>query len=297
MTSSRWCFTLNNYSDDDEQGTADFLSSGDCVYGIYGREIGETGTPHLQGFVILRTPQRLSYLRNNLSSRAHYERARGSSESASNYCKKDGDFTEFGDLPSRQGKRNDIDELIAWSDAFTEERGRPPTSPDIAKHKPHAYLKYPRFRALCAQRAPRRRLEFSDPRDWQLELEQRIAEPADSRTIDFVVDPEGGKGKTWFCRYMLYAHEGTQVLGVGKKADIAYIIDESNWVFLFNVGRGQMEYLSYPLLEALKDQMVLSTKYSGLTKIWNKPVHVVVLGNEYPDMNKLTADRYNVIEV
>ena len=297
MTSSRWCFTLNNPTDDEEQSVCEYLASRGVVYGVFGREVGESGTRHLQGFLILRSAQRLSYLRNRLSGRAHFEAARGTSEQARDYCRKDGDFEEFGTFPSRQGRRSDLDELIEWSDKFTEEHGRPPSSPDIAKHQPRAYLKYPRFRQLAAHRAPQRQLEFGEPRDWQLELGERLSEDADDRTIDFVVDTEGGKGKTWFCRWMLTNHGGCQVLGVGKKADLAYMVDDTKWIFLFNIGRSQMEYISYPLLEALKDRILISTKYTGQMKIWTRNVHVVVLSNEEPDYDKLTADRYNVINI
>lgn len=294
MTSSRWCFTLNNPVDDEEQQLCDFLAGPDCTYAVFGREVGTSGTPHLQGFIILRSASRLSYLRNNASDRAHYEKARGTSVQARDYCKKDGDFEEFGTFPNNHGKRSDLDELIAWADDFALTNGRAPSSPDIAKHQPQAYLKYPRFRALCAHRAPRRALEFGEPKPWQLELEQRLDGPADDRTVDFVVDTEGAAGKTWFCRYMLTNSPKVQILGVGKKVDIAYLIDDEKSIFLFNVARGQMEYISYALLENLKDRMILSTKYQGELKVWTTNVHVVVFSNEYPDQDKMSADRYNI---
>ena len=298
MTSLRWCFTLNNPTEDEEQHVSDWLAGPQCMYGCYGREVGESGTPHLQGFIILCNSNRLSFLRNQLSQRAHYERARGTSAQARDYCRKDGDFEEFGTFPSRQGKRSDLDDLISWADAFAEEHGRAPSSPDIAKHQPHAYIKYPRFRALCAHRTPPRALEFGEPNEgWQRDLVDRLANPADDRSIDFVVDAEGGKGKTWLCRYMMTMNQKVQILGVGRKNDLAYLISTDKTIFLFNVARGQMEFLSYSLLEALKDRMVISTKYQGEMKTWTDNVHVVVLGNEEPDYEKLTADRYNVITI
>lgn len=293
MTSTRWCFTINNYSEDDEQSCTDFLSSGNVVYGVVGREIGESGTPHLQGFVILHNPQRLSFLRRKISDRGHYERCNGTSEQNRDYCRKDGDFEEFGTFPSRQGARTDLDRLLAWADEFTVNNGRAPTSPDIAKHQPHAYLKYPRFKSLCAHRAPVRALEFGEPNDWQRELEQQLSQPADDRSVKFYVDIDGGKGKTWFCRYMLTNNAAVQVLGIGRKSDIAYMVDETKSIFLFNIGRGQIEYLSQPLLEALKDRLLTSTKYAGCLKTWTTNVHVVVFCNEAPEQT-MTEDRYDI---
>lgn len=39
--------TLNNYSDDDINKMQTFFAN-DCSYGVYGKEVGESGTPHLQ---------------------------------------------------------------------------------------------------------------------------------------------------------------------------------------------------------------------------------------------------------
>lgn len=290
-----WIFTLNNPSEDEEQHVTDFLGSNVVRYGIFGREVGDSGTPHLQGFVILRRSQRLSYLRARLSTRAHFEIAVARPEQARDYCKKDGDFEEFGTFPSSsQGARTDLDQVLDWVDRFTEENGRPPTSPDFAKHQPRAYIRYPRLVRTASLRAGPRRLEFGEPQPWQQELADRLSDPADDRQVDFIVDPEGGKGKTWFCRWMLTNNESVQVLGIGKKDDVAYMLDETKNVFLFNVPRGQMEFLSYPLLENLKDRLVMSGKYSSQMKTWTEKVHVVVLGNEEPNYEKMTADRYNV---
>lgn len=293
-----WCFTLNNPTEDVEQVVTDFLSSGDVTYGIFGREVGESGTPHLQGFVILGRSRRLSFLRRKFQ--AHWTRRHSNStnEQARDYCKKDGDFEEFGEFPvSQQGRRSDLQSLIDWADAFTIANNRPPSSPDIAKHRPEAYLRYPRFRALCAHRAPRRQLEFGEPNEWQLDLAEYISNDADDRSVRFVIDPEGGKGKTWFCRWMLTNHEDVQILGVGRASDIANMVDDTKRIFLFNVARGQMEYLSYQILEALKDRLLISGKYHGRTMVWSTNVHVVVLGNEEPNYDKMTADRYDVITI
>ena len=298
MTSLRWCFTINNPTDDEEQRLVDFLSEGDVTYGVFGREVGSSGTPHLQGFVILGHSNRLSFLRNNLCARGHYEKARGTSQQAADYCKKDGDFEEFGTFPRSQGKRSDLEELIKWCDEFAEEHGRPASSPDIAKHQPHAYLKYPRFSRMCTLRNPRRALEFGDPRDWQVDMAARLnAEPEDDRTIDFIVDEEGEKGKTWFCRWMLTNNENVQVLGVGKANDIKHMIDDTKRIYMFNVARGQMEFLSYHVLEGLKDRLITSGKWHGRELRWEKQNHVVVLCNEFPDETKLTRGRINIINL
>lgn len=94
LKSTRWCFTLNNPTDEDWSAFPDLPYR----YLVVGREVGSEGTEHAQGFVIFRGQHRLSACKK-LLPRAHWEVARGSNTQAADYCKKDGQFEEFGDLP------------------------------------------------------------------------------------------------------------------------------------------------------------------------------------------------------
>lgn len=89
----RWCYTINNPTADPTTPKDEFS------YHVYGREVGESGTPHLQGFIIFNKPKRLNQVKNLISDKGHYEVAKGKNKQASDYCKKDGDFQEFGTLP------------------------------------------------------------------------------------------------------------------------------------------------------------------------------------------------------
>lgn len=106
MSKSRaYCFTLNNYTEEEYLA----ISSMECKYLVIGKEKGESGTPHLQGYVYLVNPRTLTSLKKSMP-RAHIEVAKGSPLQASTYCKKDGDFYESGELPA-QGKRSDLEEI------------------------------------------------------------------------------------------------------------------------------------------------------------------------------------------
>jgi len=285
----RWCFTLNNYSVAESERCAAFLVGDRCVYGVVGRETGEAGTPHLQGFLILTAPQRLSFLRSNLSDRAHYEVARGTSKEASDYCKKDGFFSEFGEVPVEQGRRTDIERFRSW----VEDQGCRPSQREIAREFPSLFLRYPKLTELIDHFLPPPELQFGELNEWQREIEALLEEEPDDRTITFVVDEEGAKGKSWFVRFMITTcPETVQFLSVGKRDDLAFAIDETKSVFLFDIPRGGMEFLQYAVLEKLKDQMIFSSKYTSRVKVLPKPVHVVVFSNEAPNMDAMTADRY-----
>ncbi len=104
----RWCFTLNNYTAEEEEAIQTY--GGECLYLCYGREIGESGTPHLQGFFIRENAVSLKSLKR-FNKRAHWEAAKGNSVQASEYCKKDGDVWECGTTPVKPGARTDLDTI------------------------------------------------------------------------------------------------------------------------------------------------------------------------------------------
>jgi len=92
-----WCFTVNNYVQNDIEKIEEMFSHGHFNYIVYGIEAGESGTPHLQGYVQLKKKLRLAQVKTLISSRAHLEVQRGSVMQAVMYCKKDSNFKEFGE--------------------------------------------------------------------------------------------------------------------------------------------------------------------------------------------------------
>lgn len=107
-----WCFTLNNYDATDLALLLVLLEY--VFYFCYGREVGESGTPHLQGYVAFEKRRTLATVKR-LLRRAHWECARGISQQNKTYCEKDCDagnpLFELGQLPSGQGRRADLDEI------------------------------------------------------------------------------------------------------------------------------------------------------------------------------------------
>ncbi len=75
---------------------------------ILGFEVGEQGTPHIQAVIQFKQPKTFDTLRKYFKNN-HIERIHDM-KSAVEYCKKDGDFIEYGKLTS-QGQRTDIEEF------------------------------------------------------------------------------------------------------------------------------------------------------------------------------------------
>lgn len=105
--SRAWCFTINNYSDKDDVNIDQLKSK--VKYMIYGKEIGELGTPHYQGYIYLKHQKTFTAMKKLLEG-AHLEVAKSTPINNINYCKKEGDYIEFGE-PPQQGKRTDIDKV------------------------------------------------------------------------------------------------------------------------------------------------------------------------------------------
>jgi len=112
--SKYWCYTLNNYTDNDELCCSGAISSTepDCTYHVFGYEVSSTGTPHLQGYIEFRSRVRRNVVLKLLGGRCRLAARMGTAEQASAYCKKDGNFKEFGTISqSHQGERSDLDEI------------------------------------------------------------------------------------------------------------------------------------------------------------------------------------------
>lgn len=115
-----WCVTVNNYDDDAIRGFRNFHdSTAGCKYLIIGKEIGESGTPHLQIYLYVENPRYGNVLRQACGSKGHWIAAKGTPAQNQTYCSKGyqlpgqdkvTDFMEYGELP-KQGKRNDLETL------------------------------------------------------------------------------------------------------------------------------------------------------------------------------------------
>lgn len=88
--SRRWVFTLNNWSSVEHNTLTQYFKE-NCVWWIIGKEIGDNGTPHLQGYFDFKNAKSMKTLKK-INSRLHLEKAKGTIEENRIYCSKQGDF-------------------------------------------------------------------------------------------------------------------------------------------------------------------------------------------------------------
>lgn len=98
-----YCFTINNYDDNE----VELVKTVKCRAIKAGLEVGESGTPHIQGAIYLDSKKTLKGVKDLLGGRAHVEKARGT-WAQQDYCLKDGKVLRNEGEPPEPGKRVDL---------------------------------------------------------------------------------------------------------------------------------------------------------------------------------------------
>ena len=267
MNGKYWMFTLNNPT------TADAPLNWDVKYLSYQKERGEDGTEHYQGYIELHKKQRLSGVRKQFSKTSHWETRKGTQEQAIAYTQKedtriDGPWVKgephVRNANGTQGTRTDLEEACAIA---AEEGLRA-----VMRKHPAAYVKYHAGMEKVARQARLDRLQAQDKKDmeaatlrpWQAALLDKVNEEPDDRKISWYWEDTGNVGKTWMAKYLKAIGDAT-ILSQGKYADLTYMLkDHVGSVVVFNLTRqvedDKINHL-YSLCEAIKDNVVISTKY------------------------------------
>ena len=98
----RWSFTFNNYTNDDYDKLCSMCSKL-CKFCIIAKEIGESQTPHLQGYLEFKVKSRPTS-KFSFTNKIHFEKSKGSKQDNIDYCSKD-DSEPFIYPPIKKLKR------------------------------------------------------------------------------------------------------------------------------------------------------------------------------------------------
>lgn len=316
--SKRWCFTLNNFTNEEEAAVLRHGGPG-VRYLIFAREhtsggrdanLCPPGTPHLQGYIEFQDKRRLTQLKKlDGLGRAHWEVARGTAAQNIVYVSKE------DPAPSIYGEPG-LDSGSATRHIYSEaiELAKAGNLDDV-----DAGIRLRCYRTLqaIADEAEWKRAEsgICPPnivlRPWQSALESLIWQPAPDRTINCYVDCKGGAGKSTFSDW-LHFHYGlgrtcgrpklgsgptptVQVLHPSRGVDMAYLVRPAT-VFILDCPRQSSEYVPWATVEEIKNGFITSCKYQSTQKRFARP-HVILFLNQPIQEGTFSEDRINVINL
>lgn len=116
QNAKKWVFTLNNWTQTEYDCIIRTANTDEVVYCIVGKETGESGTPHLQGFIILRTRRRRRWLQRRGFERAYLDVARANNSTNRDYCAKAGEFVEIGEMAADRARMENGDGNVPRGD-------------------------------------------------------------------------------------------------------------------------------------------------------------------------------------
>lgn len=190
-----WCATLNNYTEA-EYANLVFLQ-----------------------FVTRRTMPTVKRLLDNL--RLHLEKRRGTAQEASECCKKENDFVEFGTL-SVQGQRTDLKKMVeATLNNATEEEQLEQFGDGCVQYRNHVKATAKPIIAERNTAAIKEQMQQNPLRPWQQVVHNALQHRPDPRKIPWIWDITGNRGKSNLATYLAVT-QGAFVTSNGKSADIKY---------------------------------------------------------------------------
>lgn len=140
-------------------------------------------------------------------------------------------------------------------------------------------------------------IEVDEPYGWQLEVMKIIKDKPDKRSIYWFYEPVGNMGKTTLCKYLVVKHNALML--TGKSNDMYHMLSkhtDKRALIIVDVPRSTQDYINYGAIEQIKNGLVFSGKYDGCQLVFNCP-HVIVFSNEYPDVSKMSTDRWKIYDI
>lgn len=291
IRSNRICFTLNNYEQEDADAFERWFCEDTKIrYGICGQEIGENGTPHLQGFIHYDEDRKkcgIKWWKSILpgGQRAHFETARGTDEDSAKYCSKEGVYIECG-TPTK--------ETNMWAEIF--ETAKIDLEAALAINPEVSIKHYFQIKKIHDDyQTQQMDCKIDVLRDWQNNALQKLQLQSD-RQVLFIVDEQGGKGKSMLAKHLLSQGNAWACQG-GKIADLMHTYDTTKSIAIFDMARcNNPDYYPWNFMENLKNGWFTSTKYNGGFKVFVPP-KIIVFTNVDPPRDKLSSDRYQIYKI
>lgn len=130
---------------------------------------------------------------------------------------------------------------------------------------------------------------------WQEEIMDLLELPPDDRTIYWVYEKNGSRGKTALLKHIKLTLPKVKLVG-GNRKDMKYACQGKPEIVIVNLTRRTGNKMSYEGIEAVKDGIFFSEKYESNDVVMNCP-HVLIVANEPPQWTQLSPDRWEVYKI
>lgn len=257
-------FTYNNPSKDEKDELLKWLDGRANMSYIFQEETGKNGTPHLQGVFKSKSPIKWVTLKK-LFKRVHWEKTK-SWKDAIIYCSKE---------ETRTGK------IYKSKDIIIPRVKKPIKDPLEGKRL------YP----------------------YQKKILKLIKEEPDDRTIHWFWDSNGNIGKSSLVKHIYIKHQDTTIITGGKGNDVRNQVNihvngdakkgippKELEIAILDISRTNEDYVSYEVIEQIKNGLLYSGKYEGGTCLFNSP-HIICFANFEPKIENLSEDRWHICEI
>lgn len=254
-----WCFTWNNYQNEDI-GTLEHLFSINQYEYIFGLEVGESGTPHMQGVFRAKNPIYFSAVKKMLP-KCHIEKCKNWNASK-NYCAKDGKI---------------------YSN-FEEEKKAPE---NLLETKLNAYMEK-KYNGVVWRDWQKKILDIiaTEPDERTVHW---VWEPNGNAGKSFLA-----KYIIWKHKAVIVNGKQNDVFNGIK----TYLEQKQDYmdIVIIDIPRVNKDYVCYGTMEKIKDGLFYSGKYEG-GQILLTPCHLIVFANFEPELGKMSIDRWNIIRI
>lgn len=255
----KWCFTWNNYNEEDiERLTADLKLM--CDSYIVGMEVGEeSSTPHLQGFVELKKkarPLTVFPYKKDEKFCMRWFKCKGSKKQNIAYCEKDGDVILRFNCPSQKKYVQKIEKFFPWQTMILDE---------LRKKADDRTINWFWEEQGCCGKTTFQKYVFTH-------FDEVV-----------VLSGKGADMKNGILQYMRPK---------GKPDDEK----ETPKIVLINIPRVSSDFISIAGIEEVKDMFFFSPKYEGGMICGENP-HVYVFANCPPPYEKMSEDRWRVVNI
>lgn len=274
VPSKYWCFTLNNYTEEEIGNLETTFSKLEILYG-YGKEVGEKGTPHLQGWIECKSKIRPLETFKELK-RIHWEKRKGTKAQNITYCAKEGNYKT--NVLGIERKRELLgivsdDKLYAWQQQVLKI-----ATTDTISDREVVWVwsgkgctgKTTLAKLLCL--CHNAILLDGKKSDILYSASEHVLGPSHSSQYE---GPKSGDHHLETCESELSFYKRR--------------------IFLLDLSRTMENFVSYDSIEKLKNGFWFSGKYESKMILIPPPI-VIIFANFQPDKTKLSYDRWNIIK-